>query len=72
MTFDLTVSAHKENLHSGYSGIAADPYFVGMELIQRIVDFKTHEVKIPELYVEIPPARIEECKYAAGKIPRVS
>ena len=54
MTFDLTVTAHKENLHSGYAGIAPDPYFIGMELLGRIVDFKTHQVLIPELYVDIP------------------
>ena len=44
MMFDLTVAAHKENIHSGYSGISPDPYMVGMEVLGRVVEWDTQKV----------------------------
>lgn len=58
-------------MHSGYSGIVPDPYIIAIQLLSRIVDFKTHEV-IPEFEVQIPPYRIDETKYAASKLPLMS
>lgn len=68
LSFDLTIIAFSENLHSGYSGIVPDPYFIGMTLLSLIVDFKTQKV-IPEFEVEIPKYRIEECEHASTVLP---
>ncbi len=59
LNFDLSVHAFKENLHSGYSGIVPDPYFIGMNLINKIMDFKTHKV-ISDFEVDIPEGRLKE------------
>jgi len=54
------VTALKENVHSGYSGIVPDPYHIAMNLISRIVDFKTQKV-VKDFEVDIPEHRKEEC-----------
>ena len=43
--FDLTVKCYKENIHSGYAGITPDPYMIGMSIVNRLMDFKTHKVR---------------------------
>ena len=36
--FDLTVSIASENVHSGYSGILPEIYFIAMTLLGKICD----------------------------------
>jgi acetylornithine deacetylase/succinyl-diaminopimelate desuccinylase-like protein len=69
--FDLTVGVSKDNMHSGYSGIVPDPYLIAVSLLERIHDFKTHEV-IKDFEVEVPSYRIEETKFAASRLPLLS
>jgi hypothetical protein len=69
LVFDLKVTAFKENLHSGYSGIVPDPHHIAISLLQRIFDFKTQQITARDFYVDIPPHRIEESKLAASMLP---
>lgn len=62
------MTTFKENLHSGYSGIVPDPYFIAMGLVGRLVDFNTHKV-IDPLHVDIPEHRKHECHVAAERLP---
>jgi acetylornithine deacetylase/succinyl-diaminopimelate desuccinylase-like protein len=57
LMFDLCVTTFKENIHSGYSGITPDPYHIAVNLINRVIDYKTHRV-IPDFEVPIPEHRI--------------
>ncbi|MGQ0742476.1 MAG: M20 family metallopeptidase [Alphaproteobacteria bacterium] len=62
----LNVRVLKEGVHSGdASGIVPSAFRIMRALVSRIEDEKTGEVKLPELYVQIPPERIEQAKQAA-------
>ena len=69
--FDLTIKCYKENIHSGYAGITPDPYIIGMSIVNRLMDFKSHKVS-HEFEVPIPQFRLEECKKAAASLPLMS
>lgn len=66
----MKVTAFKENLHSGYSGIVPDPHHIAISLINRIFDFKT-QTMIPDFHVDIPAHRKEECRVAAKMLPNM-
>jgi acetylornithine deacetylase/succinyl-diaminopimelate desuccinylase-like protein len=62
----LNVRVLKEGVHSGdASGIVPSSFRILRALISRIEDEDTGEVKLPELFVQIPPERIEQAKQAA-------
>ncbi|MFZ5779997.1 MAG: M20 family metallopeptidase [Pseudomonadota bacterium] len=62
----LTVRVLTEGVHSGdASGIVPSSFRIARGLLSRLEDEMTGEVKLPELYVQIPPQRIEQAKEAA-------
>lgn len=62
----LTVRVLTEGVHSGdASGIVPSSFRIARGLLSRLEDETTGEIKLPELYVQIPPQRIEQAKEAA-------
>ncbi|MBI2735973.1 MAG: M20 family metallopeptidase [Rhodospirillales bacterium] len=62
----LTVRVLTEGVHSGdASGIVPSSFRLTRGLLSRLEDEGTGEIKLPELYVQIPPQRIEQAKAAA-------
>jgi acetylornithine deacetylase/succinyl-diaminopimelate desuccinylase-like protein len=63
---ELSVELIREGVHSGAaSGIVADSFRVTRQLISRIEDENTGEVKLADLYCEIPAERIKQAKHCA-------
>jgi len=63
---ELTVEVIKEGIHSGNgSGIVADSFRLARQLLSRIEDEDTGEIKLDALKGEIPPARVAEAAYCA-------
>ncbi|MDR3442612.1 MAG: M20 family metallopeptidase [Legionella sp.] len=67
---ELSVELINEGVHSGCaSGIVADSFRVARQLISRIEDEASGEVKLAQLYCEIPEERIkqaQDCAQALG------
>ena len=62
----LTVRVLTEGVHSGdASGVVPSSFRILRGLLSRLEDEATGEVKLPELYVQIPPQRIAQAKEAA-------
>ncbi|KTC94465.1 M20 family metallopeptidase [Legionella erythra] len=60
---ELSVELIEEGVHSGSaSGIVADSFRVARQLISRIEDDATGQVKLPELYCDIPEERISQAR----------
>lgn len=58
---ELSVELLTEGIHSGYgSGIVADSFRVARSLLSRIEDEVTGEIKLPNLYCEIPKDRYNQ------------
>jgi acetylornithine deacetylase/succinyl-diaminopimelate desuccinylase-like protein len=63
---NLTVRVLEEGVHSGdASGIVPSSFRIARSLLSRIEDAATGTIKLDELYVQIPPARIAEARQAA-------
>jgi acetylornithine deacetylase/succinyl-diaminopimelate desuccinylase-like protein len=63
---ELSVELISEGVHSGNaSGIVADSFRVARQLISRLEDETTGEVKLKELYCEIPKERKEQALHCA-------
>ena len=55
-----------EGVHSGdASGIVPSSFRIMRGLLSRLEDEATGEIRLPDLYVQIPPQRIEQAKAAA-------
>jgi acetylornithine deacetylase/succinyl-diaminopimelate desuccinylase-like protein len=64
---ELTVQVLEEGVHSGdASGVVPSSFRILRELLSRLEDPETGRIKPKELYVEIPPQRVEQAKAAAG------
>ncbi len=67
---ELTVELLNEGVHSGAaSGIVADSFRIARQLINRLEDEVTGEIKLSELYCEIPAERkkqARDCAHALG------
>jgi acetylornithine deacetylase/succinyl-diaminopimelate desuccinylase-like protein len=62
----LNVRVLTEGVHSGdASGIVPSSFRIMRKIMSRIEDENTGAVKLNELYVQIPPERIEQAKQAA-------
>ncbi|MBV8190233.1 MAG: M20/M25/M40 family metallo-hydrolase, partial [Alphaproteobacteria bacterium] len=62
----LTVRVLTEGVHSGdASGVVPSSFRLLRGLLSRLEDEATGEVKLPELYVQVPPQRIAQAKEAA-------
>lgn len=63
---ELSVELISEGVHSGNaSGIVADSFRVARQLISRLEDEISGEIKLPELYCEIPQERIKQANHCA-------
>ncbi len=64
---ELSVELISEGVHSGNaSGIVADSFRVAKQLISRIEDEVTGEIKLPQLHCEIPEQRMHEAADCAA------
>lgn len=62
----LSVHVLTEGVHSGdASGIVPSSFRILRGLLSRLEDEGTGEISLPELYVQIPPQRIEQAREAA-------
>jgi acetylornithine deacetylase/succinyl-diaminopimelate desuccinylase-like protein len=62
----LTVRVLTEGVHSGdAAGIVPSSFRILRGLLSRLEDEGTGEIKLPDLYVQIPPQRIAQAKEAA-------
>jgi acetylornithine deacetylase/succinyl-diaminopimelate desuccinylase-like protein len=63
---ELTVQVLEEGVHSGdASGVVPSSFRILRELLSRLEDPETGTIKPKELYVDIPPQRIEQAKKSA-------
>jgi acetylornithine deacetylase/succinyl-diaminopimelate desuccinylase-like protein len=63
---NLNVRVLTEGVHSGdASGIVPSSFRISRTLLSRVEDEKTGEIKLDELFVQVPPGRIAEAKQAA-------
>jgi acetylornithine deacetylase/succinyl-diaminopimelate desuccinylase-like protein len=63
---NLTVQVLEEGVHSGdASGVVPSSFRILRELLSRLEDPATGMIKPQELYVDIPPQRIEQAKLSA-------
>ncbi len=63
---ELSVELISEGIHSGSaSGIVADSFRVARQLISRIEDETTGEIKLPELHCDIPHERTKQALQCA-------
>ncbi len=62
----LTVKVLTEGVHSGdASGIVPSSFRIARQLLSRVEDEATGAIKLQDLYVQVPPQRIEQAKQAA-------
>jgi acetylornithine deacetylase/succinyl-diaminopimelate desuccinylase-like protein len=63
---NLTIRVLTEGVHSGdASGIVPSSFRIGRALLSRIEDEATGEMKLADIFVQVPPERIEQAKQAA-------
>lgn len=63
---ELSVELLTEGIHSGYgSGIVADSFRVARQLIDHIENVENGEIKLDELYCDIPQERIKQAEACA-------
>ncbi|MFI4918620.1 MAG: M20 family metallopeptidase [Legionellales bacterium] len=63
---ELSVELLAEGVHSGNaSGIVADSFRVARQLLSVIENEVTGEIKLPELYCDIPEERVKQAEYCA-------
>lgn len=64
---ELSVELLEEGIHSGYaSGIVADSFRIAKQLLTRIEDEETGDIKLSTLHCEIPTQRMEEAGACAA------
>ena len=65
----LTVEVLTEGVHSGHaSGVVPSSFRILRTLLSRIEDESNGAVRLPELYVQIPPERIAQARVAAAAL----
>ncbi len=67
----LTVRVLTEGVHSGdASGVVPSSFRVFRQVLSRIEDEATGEIRLPELHVQVPAERIAQAKVAAAALGR--
>src|SRR3954449_12381710 len=62
----LTVEVLTEGVHSGHaSGVVPSSFRILRALLSRLEDESSGAIRLPELYVQVPPERIEQARVAA-------
>ncbi len=65
----LHVEVLTEGVHSGIAGgVVPSAFSVLRELLDRVSDPRTGEVALPEMHVDIPPARTEEARTTGAEL----
>lgn len=65
----LRIDVLKDGIHSGVgSGVVPSAYTIMRQLLDRIEDSHTHQIKLEALKVTIPEQRIEQAKQAADAL----
>jgi acetylornithine deacetylase/succinyl-diaminopimelate desuccinylase-like protein len=65
----LRVEVLTEGVHSGHaSGVVPSSFRILRQLLSRLEDETTGAIRLPELYVQIPPARIAQARAAAAAL----
>ncbi len=65
----LTVEILTEGVHSGLAGgVVPSSFRILRHLLSRIEDDRDGELLLPELFVDIPPSRVEEAQEAAAEL----
>lgn len=63
---ELSVELLREGVHSGYaSGMVADSFRVAKQVLSRIEDEVSGEIKLPALYCDIPEERVTQAALCA-------
>jgi acetylornithine deacetylase/succinyl-diaminopimelate desuccinylase-like protein len=65
----LRVQVLTEGVHSGAAGgVVPSAFAVVRELLDRVHDPRTGEVLVPEMHVDIPPARVDEARSTGAEL----
>jgi acetylornithine deacetylase/succinyl-diaminopimelate desuccinylase-like protein len=65
---ELSVEVLEEGIHSGASGIVPSSFRIVRQLISRLEDERTGEIRPGDLHVEIPPERARQAHAAAATL----
>jgi acetylornithine deacetylase/succinyl-diaminopimelate desuccinylase-like protein len=63
---DLSVEVLREGIHSGASGMVPSSFRIVRQLLSRLEDERTGEIRLRDLRVEIPPERREQARAVAA------
>jgi len=64
---NLTVRVLTEGVHSGdASGLVPSSFRIARQLLSRIEDEETGQIKLDEFFVQVPPERMEQARQAAA------
>ena len=65
---ELSVDVLSEGIHSGATGIVASSFRIVRQLLSRLEDEGSGEIRPRDLHVEIPPGRVQQARDVAGAI----
>jgi acetylornithine deacetylase/succinyl-diaminopimelate desuccinylase-like protein len=65
---ELSVEVLTEGIHSGATGIVASSFRILRQLLSRLEDEATGEIRPRELHVDVPPDRAQEAREVAAAI----
>ena len=65
---ELSVEVLGEGIHSGASGIVPSSFRIVRQLLSRLEDEQTGEIRPRDLHVEIPPERVQQAKEVAATL----
>jgi acetylornithine deacetylase/succinyl-diaminopimelate desuccinylase-like protein len=67
---ELSVEVLAEGIHSGASGMVPSSFRILRQLLSRLEDERSGEIRPRDLHVEIPPGRVQQARDVAGAIGR--
>jgi acetylornithine deacetylase/succinyl-diaminopimelate desuccinylase-like protein len=68
----LSVQVLLEGAHSGEAGgVVPSSFRLVRQLLDRLEDSRTGELRLPELYAQIPEGRVAEAKATASELPSI-
>jgi acetylornithine deacetylase/succinyl-diaminopimelate desuccinylase-like protein len=65
---ELSVEVLEEGIHSGASGIVPSSFRILRQLLSRLEDERTGEIRPRELHVDIPPERLRQARDVAATL----
>jgi acetylornithine deacetylase/succinyl-diaminopimelate desuccinylase-like protein len=65
---ELSVEVLSEGIHSGATGMVASSFRIVRQLLSRLEDEGSGEIRPRDLHVEIPPGRVQQARDVAGAI----